>query len=91
MRICCGWAKSERWLPAWPTINQPLCAIENYAQACLRLMERSPDMTRLGEVLRDIREQAERAGKIIHRVKGWWKKCLSLLSRSMILSKSIDW
>jgi PAS domain S-box-containing protein len=55
-------------------LNQPLCAIENYTQACLRLMETKPDSLRLGEVIKDIRAQAERAGKIVHRVKGLVRK-----------------
>jgi PAS domain S-box-containing protein len=55
-------------------INQPLCAIENYAQACLRLMETNPDTNRLGDAIKDIRAQAERAGKIIHRIKGLVRK-----------------
>jgi PAS domain S-box-containing protein len=55
-------------------INQPLCAIENYAQACLRLMKTNPDSIRLGDVIKDISDQAERAGKIIHRIKGLVRK-----------------
>jgi PAS domain S-box-containing protein len=55
-------------------INQPLCAIANYAHACLRLMETKPNSTQLGDVIKDIRDQAERAGKIVHRIKGLVRK-----------------
>jgi PAS domain S-box-containing protein len=55
-------------------INQPLCAIANYAQACLRLMETRTDSACLGDAIKDIRAQAERAGKIIHRIKGLVRK-----------------
>jgi C4-dicarboxylate-specific signal transduction histidine kinase len=55
-------------------INQPLCAIENYAQACLQLMEKKINPVQLGGMIKDIREQAERAGRIVHRIKGLVRK-----------------
>ncbi|MBN1134597.1 MAG: GHKL domain-containing protein, partial [Methanosarcinaceae archaeon] len=51
-------------------INQPLCAIENYAQACMRLLETKNNTNHVSDILTDIRSQAERAGKIVNRVKG---------------------
>ncbi|MGQ0637276.1 MAG: ATP-binding protein [Planctomycetaceae bacterium] len=51
-------------------LNQPLAAIVAYADACQELVE-SERMSReqLREVLRSISSQAERAGKIIHRLR----------------------
>jgi PAS domain S-box-containing protein len=51
-------------------VNQPLTAIANYAQACLRFIgAEKPDMDQLGEILFKIHQQALRAGQIIHRMK----------------------
>jgi PAS domain S-box-containing protein len=55
-------------------INQPLCAIENYAGACLRLMETNPDTQQLSDIIVKICTQVERTGKIIHHIKGMFKK-----------------
>jgi C4-dicarboxylate-specific signal transduction histidine kinase len=51
-------------------LNQPLAAIVAYADACQELVE-SDRMPReqLLEVLRSVSSQAERAGKIIHRLR----------------------
>ncbi|MDD1626243.1 MAG: PAS domain S-box protein [Methylococcaceae bacterium] len=51
-------------------VNQPLTAIANYTQACLRFIGvENPDMDQLGEILFKIHQQALKAGQIIHRVK----------------------
>lgn len=52
-------------------INQPLCAIVNYAAGCRRLAGREPvDMKTLGESIEHIADQAERAAAIIRRIRG---------------------
>ena len=51
-------------------VNQPLTAIANYSQACLRFIgAENPDMGQLGEILFKIHQQALKAGQIIHRMK----------------------
>ena len=51
-------------------VNQPLTAISNYSQACLQLIKaENPDLTKLSEVLSKTYAQAQKAGKIIHRMK----------------------
>ena len=52
-------------------LNQPLAAIANYAQACERLLARpDADLTEVRAALREIAEQAVRAGDIIRRLRG---------------------
>ncbi len=52
-------------------INQPLCAIVNYAAGCRRLAEREPvDVKTLGDSIEHIADQAERAAAIIRRIRG---------------------
>lgn len=51
-------------------VNQPLAAIANYTQACLRFIGADkPDLGQLGEILFKIHQQALKAGQIIHRMK----------------------
>ncbi|MDD1644357.1 MAG: PAS domain S-box protein [Methylococcaceae bacterium] len=51
-------------------VNQPLTAIANYTQACLRFIgAENPDLDQLGEILFKIHQQALKAGRIIHRMK----------------------
>jgi C4-dicarboxylate-specific signal transduction histidine kinase len=51
-------------------LNQPLTAIIAYADACQELVESGKmEQRQLLEVLRSISGQAERAGKIIHRLR----------------------
>ena len=51
-------------------VNQPLTAICNYSQACIQLIKaEQPNLTKLSEVLTKTYEQAQKAGKIIHRMK----------------------
>ena len=51
-------------------VNQPLTAIANYSQACLRFIGvNNPDLDKLGEILFKIHQQALKAGQIIHRMK----------------------
>ncbi len=51
-------------------VNQPLTAIANYTQACLRFIgAENPDLDQLGQILFKIHQQALKAGQIIHRMK----------------------
>ena len=51
-------------------LNQPLTAIANYAQACDRLLGRpGPSMEDIRTAVREIAEQAVRAGDILRRVR----------------------
>ena len=51
-------------------VNQPLAAIANYTQACLRFIgAENPDLGQLGQILFKIHQQALKAGQIIHRIK----------------------
>lgn len=53
-------------------LNQPLGAIANYANGCLRRIESGTTDTRaLLQPLTQIAAQAERAGKIIHRLRSF--------------------
>jgi two-component system, LuxR family, sensor kinase FixL len=52
-------------------LNQPLAAIANYAQACERLLGRpDPDIEEIRGALREVTNQAVRAGDIIRRLRG---------------------
>ncbi|MCK4752919.1 MAG: PAS domain S-box protein, partial [Planctomycetes bacterium] len=51
-------------------INQPLCAIANYARGALQMMKSGTyDSDELLDVMKEIGTQAERSGKIIHRLE----------------------
>ena len=51
-------------------LNQPLCAVANYAQACNRLLELpNPDMEEIRDSLNEIASQALRAGDVIQRLR----------------------
>jgi PAS domain S-box-containing protein len=52
-------------------LNQPLCAILNYANGCLRLTrKRELPKAALKESIKEVIGQAERAGDIVKRVRG---------------------
>ncbi len=52
-------------------LNQPLAAIANYAQACERLLGRpDADIEEIRGALREVANQAVRAGDIIRRLRG---------------------
>jgi PAS domain S-box-containing protein len=56
-------------------LNQPLAAIIAYADACQELVDSERiERAQLLEVLRSVSNQAERAGKIIHRLRSLVKK-----------------
>jgi C4-dicarboxylate-specific signal transduction histidine kinase len=51
-------------------INQPLCAVANYAQACNRLLSQpNPDIPGIREALENITSQALRAADVIRRLR----------------------
>jgi two-component system sensor kinase FixL len=51
-------------------LNQPLAAIANYAQACVRMLRvPAPDMPEISGALEQISGQALRAGEIIRRIR----------------------
>lgn len=55
-------------------LNQPLCAITNFTEACLELMNQDGhDSTQLSQTLREIGKQAQRAGGVIRRLRDFVK------------------
>jgi two-component system sensor kinase FixL len=51
-------------------LNQPLCAMANYAQACDRLLAMpDPDIPEIRDALQEIASQAMRAGEAIQRLR----------------------
>lgn len=55
-------------------INQPLAAIANYCNGCVVRMEAGATAAELQPVMKKAAAQAERAGKIIHRIREFVKK-----------------
>lgn len=56
-------------------LNQPLSAIGNYISGCLRRFDAGQiDQDQLREALTRVGQQAERAGRIIHRLRDFVKK-----------------
>ncbi len=56
-------------------LNQPLCAILNYIDACLRMVRtKTVSSGKLIGVLEEIGSQADRAGKIIRRIRNLVRK-----------------
>lgn len=56
-------------------INQPLCAIVSNAQAGQRMLAApQPDLMELGETLRDIAADSDRATEVVKRVRGMLQK-----------------
>jgi C4-dicarboxylate-specific signal transduction histidine kinase len=56
-------------------VNQPLTAILSNAQAALHLLaQESPDLVEVRSALQDIVEEDNRAGKVVHRLRGLLKK-----------------
>ncbi len=51
-------------------LNQPLCAIVNFTEACIELVQSNgADPNELKRALADVGRQAERAGSVIHRLR----------------------
>jgi len=56
-------------------LNQPLAAIGNYINGCLRRFDAGQiDAEQMREALRRVGQQADRAGQIIQRLRGFVKK-----------------
>lgn len=56
-------------------LNQPLTAVANYAEAARQLLAASPNPPpRVGEFLEKVAGQADRAGQIIRRLRGFVEK-----------------
>jgi two-component system, LuxR family, sensor kinase FixL len=56
-------------------VNQPLSAVVNYTQACLRFIQNeNPDLEKIGEVLQKANQQALKAGQIIHSMREFVKQ-----------------
>jgi len=70
-------------------LNQPLCAILNYANGCLRLTRKKElPKAALRESVKEVIGQAERAGDIIKRIRGLVGKreprCVKLDVKSLL-------
>jgi two-component system sensor kinase FixL len=56
-------------------LNQPLCAVSNYADACVRLLDKKEvDIGKVKEVIGEIATQTNRAGDIIRHIRKLVKK-----------------
>ncbi|MEO8963337.1 MAG: PAS domain S-box protein [Gammaproteobacteria bacterium] len=56
-------------------ISQPLAAVVNYTQGCVRYLQKdSHDPAQLAEIMNKAVLQAERAGEVIHRLKNFFCK-----------------
>jgi len=56
-------------------LNQPLCAIVNFTEACAELVSRNEqDANQLVRALREVARQAERAGEVIRRLRAFVKR-----------------
>lgn len=55
-------------------VNQPLSAIVNYTQVCLRFIQNeNPDIEKISEIMRKANQQALKAGQIIHSMREFVK------------------
>lgn len=75
-------------------LNQPLCAVANYAQACDRLLSLpNPDIAEIRESLQQITSQALRAGDVIQRLRSLARPqqaCRELLDVNTVLTELTD-
>ncbi|MCE3238050.1 MAG: sensor protein [Gammaproteobacteria bacterium] len=56
-------------------INQPLAAVVNYTQGCVRyLQNKQHDSAQIIEIMKKAVAQAQRAGEVIHRLKNFFCK-----------------
>ena len=65
-------------------LNQPLAAIVNYTQGCVRRIAQAPGTSQheLLEALRQVTQQAQRAGEIIRHLRNFVSKSGQQLSRT---------
>jgi two-component system sensor kinase FixL len=55
-------------------VNQPLSAVVNYTQVCMRLLQsEKQDMAKIGEIMQKANQQALKAGQIIHSMREFVK------------------
>lgn len=56
-------------------VNQPLSAVVNYTQVCLRFIQNeNPDLEKIAEVMQKANQQALKAGQIIHSMREFVKQ-----------------
>lgn len=56
-------------------LNQPFCAIVNFTEACVELVQRDRhDREQLSQTLSEVARQAERAGEVIRRLRNFVKR-----------------
>jgi two-component system, LuxR family, sensor kinase FixL len=56
-------------------VNQPLSAVVNYTQVCLRFLQNEkPDLEKIGDVMLKANQQALKAGQIIHSMREFVKQ-----------------
>lgn len=56
-------------------LNQPLCAIVNFTEACVELVQRNGnDRAQLSQAFSEVARQAERAGEVIRRLRDFVKR-----------------
>ncbi|RJP42493.1 MAG: PAS domain S-box protein [Phycisphaerales bacterium] len=56
-------------------LNQPLCAIVNFTEACVELVHRNGDhVDQIAQALSEVSRQAERAGQVIRRLREFVKR-----------------
>jgi C4-dicarboxylate-specific signal transduction histidine kinase len=66
-------------------LNQPLCAVNNYADGCLRHLRKRDELdSELIAVLRQIADETNRAAKIVRRVRNFAQKRQSVASATSI-------
>ena len=55
-------------------VNQPLSAVVNYTQVCMRLLQsETQDLAKIGEIMQKANQQALKAGQIIHSMREFVK------------------
>ncbi len=55
-------------------VNQPLSAVVNYSQVCLRMLQNeSPDLEKIRDIMQKANQQALKAGQIIHNMREFVK------------------
>jgi PAS domain S-box-containing protein len=55
-------------------LNQPLCAIVNYTEACLEMLGEKPAQAELRRAMVEVAKQSERAGEVIRRLRGFVRR-----------------
>jgi PAS domain S-box-containing protein len=75
-------------------LNQPLAAVINYIDASLRLLRRSAGAAlQVREAMENAASEAERAGKILHRMTGFLRRTepqRAAVNLNMLIHESLD-